>query len=98
MQEAVDKITRPYHRIMASQEDAPTKLGKGMAGEESQDVLEYMPSIGANNGAALMGNAEDPLPVFDLEEIEAWTFENFFGPEELQQGFLDPASYATTGT
>ncbi|KAK4569925.1 hypothetical protein LTR86_002895 [Recurvomyces mirabilis] len=95
MQEAVDKITRPYYRIMASQEDALSKFGTGVTGKESQGVLEYMPPVGA--GTAVPDGADEVLPIFDLDEIEAWTFENFFGPDELQQAFLDPP-YATTGT
>ncbi|KAK5109451.1 hypothetical protein LTR62_007010 [Meristemomyces frigidus] len=101
MQEAVDRITRPYYRIMAMQEDASSSIGApdtDKTKDATKRVIEYLPSFGGSgDGSGLMPVGaddvanniciEDGLPVFDLEDVEAWTFDDFFGVDELQQDF-----------
>ncbi|KAK3073318.1 hypothetical protein LTR53_005220 [Teratosphaeriaceae sp. CCFEE 6253] len=87
MQEAVDKITRPWYKIMASQEDAPVGAGAPAAdggaprAEMPGGGLEYLPPT---TQAAAAGNLGG---LFDLDEIEAWTLENWgaFDASDLQQ-------------
>ncbi|KAK3075239.1 hypothetical protein LTR53_001603 [Teratosphaeriaceae sp. CCFEE 6253] len=87
MQEAVDKITQPWYKIMASQEDAPVGAGAPAAdggaprAEMPGGGLEYLPPT---TQAAAAGNLGG---LFDLDEIEAWTLENWgaFDASDLQQ-------------
>lgn len=94
MQEAVDKITKPYYKILAGQEKAPLSVGKpdSLTKEwSSTGFIEYLPNGGdAASGAfqsaearLVSGNTiiDDP-PLLDLEELAAWTFEDWaFTPD-----------------
>ena len=86
MQEAVDKITRPYYKIMACQEDAPTAVGSGPpTGREDlpNGTIEYLP-ITAESRTELQADVNDP-PLLDIEELAAWTFDDWaFNPMDLQ--------------
>lgn len=101
MQEAVDRITKPYYRILAGQENAPSVVGHPEAVREpwsGKGFLEYFPAVGGtqtaddasaeesgsrNKGDASAGtaqalvNADDDPPLLDLEELAAWTFEDW---------------------
>lgn len=90
MQEAVDRITRPYYKIMACQEDAPTQMSSTTAPirELPTAPLEYYPPAqqarDANNGIP----PPDPAAMLDLDEIAAWTFEDWsFTPADLAAAF-----------
>ncbi|KXT01413.1 hypothetical protein AC578_9511 [Pseudocercospora eumusae] len=88
MQEAVDKITRPYYKIMACQEDNPagttaTTINTAPVAPKkmNQGMLECYPS--SNPGAAQPGMT-DPTQMLDLDEIAAWTFDDWnFSPADL---------------
>ena len=101
MQEAVDKITKPYYRILAGQNDAPATVGKAVEGatpSNGRGFIEYLPTNdGAASGSATGGaaasndntadgnaaaavpiiSADDDPPLLDLEELAAWTFEDW---------------------
>jgi hypothetical protein len=71
MQESVDRITRPYYKIMACQEDAPTSVEMPpKAGREDlpNGILEYLPQT--------MQPGTDPA-LLDLENIAEWTFDDW---------------------
>ncbi|KAF2171019.1 hypothetical protein M409DRAFT_18992 [Zasmidium cellare ATCC 36951] len=79
MQEAVDKITRPYYKIMACQEDNPSSQIPTTMPPSQQPkpgvhhgMLEYYPEGPA---ATEMGPTDPTL--LDLDEIAAWTFEDW---------------------
>lgn len=98
MQEAVDKITKPYYRIIAGQGKEPSSISDpasaSIAKEWSEKgFIEYLPNDAAGgakmNGnssvsgtasaapaAPLVNNNDDP-PLLDLEELAAWTFEDW---------------------
>ena len=81
MQEAVDKITRPYYKIMACQENEPSRLPSG-APDKQHDMpngmLEYMPPVEGQFGTSL------DTPLLDLDAIADWTFEDWsLAPMEL---------------
>ena len=95
MQEAVDKITRPYYKIMACQEDAPTAVSSGpLAGraDVSTGFIEYLPTgatagvgEGVKAGEEGFEGVVDP-PLLDLDEIAAWTFEDWnFNTADFQR-------------
>jgi len=89
MQEAVDKITRPYYKIMACQEDGAVVLpfvagtvSASRDGEMPNGMMEYMPPLSAGKSRGVEGV---PEPILDLDEIEAWTFDNWgFDPGQVQ--------------
>lgn len=101
MQEAVEKITRPYYKIMACQQEEPSALNTSSTRPRDQPPAQPTEEPGSENAAlgflppapqATM--LQDPdlsgqqPPLLDLDEIEAWTFENWaFDPAELQQAF-----------
>ncbi|EME43562.1 C6 zinc finger domain-containing protein [Dothistroma septosporum NZE10] len=107
MQEAVDKITRPYYKIMACQEDAPVKTpAAGTGAERNGEVLPGISDYYANantraaatTGSANECSATDTAPLLDLDEIAAWTFEDWsFDPADLAAAFPE-GTYANTGT
>ncbi|KAI5365453.1 hypothetical protein Slin15195_G049910 [Septoria linicola] len=112
MQEAVEKVTRPYYKIMACQEDAPAQPSvpkgaattqvvpptaaaaassssqqqqagaDGKAGGQSSDVQYYPdPATGQVGAGASM---TDPTAMLDLDELAAWTFEDWsFNPADI---------------
>ena len=80
MQEAVEKVTRPYYKIMACQDDVPAVMGAPLEkvasrGESSKGAPEPMPPL-PQSKAQEMTPFED-MPILDLDEIEAWTLENW---------------------
>ena len=85
MQEAVDRITRPYYQIMAGQEDAPTAVSSVRSadrGEMPNGMLEYLPTVEPDKPSGYAVN--DPA-LLDLDEMAAWTFEDFsFNPADFQ--------------
>ena len=84
MQEASDKITRPYYRILACQEDAPTAVSSdpptGKA-DLPNGLLEYLPTTDPTK--ANENGPNDPT-LLDFDEIAAWTFEDL-SFNDLQQ-------------
>lgn len=87
MQEAVDKITRPYYKILACQEDAPSAVSTGPpTGREElpNGILEYLPN-GSSTKTGEFGQTDPTL--LDLEDIAAWTFDDwaFVPGMEMQQ-------------
>lgn len=95
MQEAVDKITRPYYKIMACQEDAPTTqvvttTPQTQARKEQEmraGMLEYYPPSEQQRDGNLPPGDQ---PMLDLDEIAAWTFEDWnFNPADLAAAFPD---------
>ena len=86
MQEAVDRITRPYYRILACQEDAPTAVSSGPPTDRADlpdGILEYLPN--ANQPKLSEYGPTDPT-LLDFDEIAAWTLEDWsFNPAEFQQ-------------
>ncbi|TKA73494.1 hypothetical protein B0A55_05499 [Friedmanniomyces simplex] len=89
MQEAVDKVTRPYYKIMACQDEMPTGVGAPVEKLASREelpngTLEHLPPL-PQTKAGGMTSFED-LPILDLDEIEAWTLENWnqFNATDLQ--------------
>ncbi len=102
MQEAVDRVTRPYYKIMACQEDMP--LQSGPVSEVAQrmqrrselpnGMIEYMPfdKDGDRGGNAVAGAGQeqsDPT-LLDFEGLAAWTFEDWsFDPEDLGGGMSE---------
>lgn len=102
MQEAVDKVTRPYYKIMACQEDVPSTADLSgpptirSAGQEEDgrrvhdDPFQNPADIAAKNAEL---NALD-MPLLDLDEIAAWTFEDWsFNPGDLR---LQQPAYGET--
>lgn len=96
MQEAVDRITRPYYKIMACQEEGPTQLASATAKpgdpDMNQGVLEYYPpppaALSSTTKAQQLGQGGEPAMGIDWEEIAAWTFEDWsFSPQELAEVF-----------
>ena len=99
MQEAVEKITRPYYKIMACQQEEPSALNTSSTHATSQPPAQPTGEAGLENGALgylppapqanMLQDADlSEQPLLDLDEIEAWTFENWaFDPAELQQAF-----------
>lgn len=92
MQEAVDKVTRPYYKIMASQSDAPAKFNAEIGASNS------VAQSSANDKEIPNGIADYyplPLPLsetgatgeqtlLDFDDIAAWTFEDWnFNPADL---------------
>ena len=110
MQEAVEKITRPYYKIMACQQEESSALNTS---SHRADAADQLSSAQPTGGAGLENGALDYLPpapqatmlqdpdlseqpLLDLDEIEAWTFENWaFDPAELQQAFAQ--NYPSVG-
>jgi len=93
LQEAVDKVTRPYYKIMACQEDAPIGVTSNTPNADRTELpnglLEYLPPV-PQQQVGPVADMGGPLAL-DIDEIEAWTFENWaFNPMELQQAFGDP--------
>ena len=86
MQEAVDKITRPYYRILACQEDAPTTIANAPPTDRSDmpnGLLEYLPDTNPSKPEDYATN--DP-PLLDFDEMARWTFEDWtFNPIDLPQ-------------
>lgn len=95
MQEAVDKITRPYYKIMACQEDAPTQVASSTnqtPKDMPRGILEYYP----NTASATEMGPTDPT-LLDLDEIAAWTFEDWnFNPADFVGA--PGTGFDTTGT
>lgn len=100
MQEAVEKITRPYYKIMACQQEESSALNTSSTRPSDQLSSAQPPGGSGLENAALdylppapqAMTIQDPdmseQPLLDLDEIEAWTFENWaFDPAELQQAF-----------
>lgn len=98
MQEAVDKITKPYYRILAGQGKTPSRIGnpESMGNTKAwsgKGFIEYLPNDAAGGTTADgSGNAnvdgstvpmapllnpDDDPPLLDLEELAAWTFEDW---------------------
>ncbi|KAK4543130.1 hypothetical protein LTR36_005907 [Oleoguttula mirabilis] len=93
MQEAVEKVTRPWYKIMACQEDAPIgalpEASRDRSSEVPHNMLGYL-QPGPVLKAGAVAELGDP-PLLDLDEIEAWTFENWgFNPMDLQHALADP--------
>lgn len=95
MQEAVDKITRPYYKIMACQEDAPagpTEAPSEKLRDRNADmpsgVPEYSPSAEGHSRQTDLLDINDPA-IIDWDEIAAWTFDLYYNPAanpaDLQQ-------------
>ncbi|EMC97090.1 hypothetical protein BAUCODRAFT_23474 [Baudoinia panamericana UAMH 10762] len=103
MQEAVDKITRPYYKIMACQEEGlsalqGTSVEKAVqraVDETSNAMMEYPPLVPPTRSGEEQPAPQDaPLIDIDLDEIEAWTFDSWpFNPTEMQQAFAEPSTY-----
>ncbi|KAK5166063.1 uncharacterized protein LTR77_008324 [Saxophila tyrrhenica] len=81
MQEAVDKIIRPYYKIMACQEETPTTIaGDGVVVREERrmempnGMNEYLPDH-ANGQAGETGGGE--MGVLGFEDLAQWTFEDW---------------------
>lgn len=77
MQEAVDGVTRPYYKIMACQEDAPSAVSSGPSTHREDmpnGMLEFLPTIELQKPSE--HNVNDP-PLLDLDELAAWTFDDF---------------------
>jgi len=92
MQEAVEKVTTPYYKIMACQEDMPTGVSSDTPNASRIHVpngmLEHLPPVSQQEVGPIVDMGGPP--VLDIDEIEAWTFENWsFNPTELQQAFGD---------
>ena len=71
MQESVDRITRPYYKIMACQEDTPAAVEMPpKTGREDlpNGLLEYLPQP--------TQPGTDPA-LLDLENIAEWTFDDW---------------------
>jgi len=92
MQEAVDKITKPYYKILAGQEKAPFSIGLLENRDWSKKgIIEYLPNEGESVPGAIPSAEPDPTSVngatdlpLDLEELTAWAFEDWaFTPGEL---------------
>lgn len=106
MQEAVEKVTRPYYKIMACQENAPAQpsVPKGTATtqmappprqastpreagmSQAHSVMSFYASSTASQATAAGGNTAmaDPTAPLDLDELAAWTFEDWsFNPADL---------------
>ncbi len=96
MQEAVDKITRPYYKIMACQEDGPATEGSNGAytaaaiadGDTNGTKERVERRFEMPNGIIeYMPNAAKPSeyvepPMLDLDDLAQWTFDDWaFGPE-----------------
>lgn len=85
MQEAVDKITRPYYKIMAGQEDGATKAASVDAAEQNRKkrldmpngIIEYMPNTGAEDRLQELANAAADPTLLDLDALAEWTFEDW---------------------
>ena len=96
MQEAVDKITRPYYKIMACQDDAPTQVSTtaSVANDMPNGILEYY-SNNLPQHKALDGSGLTTDPGFlDMDDIAAWTFEDFsLNPADLSQTMGAPSNY-----
>ena len=90
MQEAVDKITRPYYKILACQEDAPSAVSTepqpGRA-DLPNGILEYLP----NGSSAKVGefNGQTDPTLLDLEDIAAWTFDDWAFVPGMEMGGFD---------
>nr|POE61831.1 transcription factor lepe [Quercus suber] len=103
MQEAVDKVTKAYYKIIAGQEDVPT--ASSLSGPPT--IRSARPDDDAAGKLHDRQNAtEDPaalpaknpeldgldLPLLDMDELAAWTFEDWsFNPDDL---FLQQSVYA----
>lgn len=124
MQEAVDKVTRPYYKIMACQEDAPAepsvpqgtatiqvipqpqqasisggKTAHPFKGGQVSNVLDYyLSNTSAQTNAGAGVAMADPTAMLDLDEIEAWTFEDWsFNPADLAVMNMSGHFGATSG-
>lgn len=96
MQEALDKISQPYYKIMACQED-PTLRDNGDTTTPSRQkdadprtnmILDYLPPVEVDRSKEEPSSVLNDPPLMDLDEIAAWTFEDWnFNPAELQQVF-----------
>ena len=78
MQEAVDKITKPYYKILAGQEDAPSAVSTGPpSGREDlpNGILEYLPNGSSSAKVGEFGGMDSAL--LDLDDIAAWTFDDW---------------------
>lgn len=96
MQEAVDKVTRPYYKIMACQVDAPVKpsenVNRAVAArpqtsdrEMTDRVPEYYPPPMPQPE---IGGVATDQPLLDLDDIAAWTFEDWsFNPADIAANF-----------
>lgn len=100
MQEAVDRVTRPYYKIMACQADAPVKPTSGdvtgnIVRPETNDremangVVEYYPPPMPQPVAApAPATAPPDQTLLDLDDIAAWTFEDWrFDPAAIDANF-----------
>ena len=100
MQEAIEKITRPYYKIMACQQEESSALNTSSVRPPDRPPAQLTGEPGLENTALgylppapQTTMLQDPdlsgqPPLLDLDEIEAWTFENWaFDPAELQQAF-----------
>lgn len=93
MQEAVDKITRPYYRIMAGQEDVPTKVASTDTSEQAKKrrlempngIIEYMPNTGAEDRLQELASAAADPALLDFEGLAEWTFDDWaFNPMDFE--------------
>lgn len=96
MQEAVDRVTRPYYKIMACQADAPmkpTETGCSQTTSQLQTsdremtngVPEYYPPPmpQPDTGAVISDQT-----LWDLDDIAAWTFDDWtFNPADIATTF-----------
>ena len=90
MQEAVDKVTRPYYKIMACQEDALTAVWTDPPTgrlDVPNGILEYLPT---SEQTKPTDSGADNATLLDFDAIAAWTFEDWsFNPADFP-GFADP--------
>lgn len=86
MQEAIDRVTRPYYKIMACQEDAPTAVSSGPPTGNREEMpngmIEYLPNVEQSKASEF--EAADPT-LLSFDDIAAWTFEDWqFNPADFQ--------------
>lgn len=90
MQEAVDKIMRPYYKIMACQQEvAKSAVSSGPPtgrADMPNGIVEYLPTEGQTKPGE---NGSDPS-ILDFDAIAAWTFDDWnFNPTDFAT-FGDP--------
>lgn len=94
MQEAVDRILKPYYKTIASQEKPPVAhMAPGQTGtggsDRSYGVAQTQPNSVDLEQAASAPALLDP-PLFDLDELADWTFQDWFNPSEFQSFYPPP--------
>nr|POE65191.1 transcription factor lepe [Quercus suber] len=94
MQEAVDKVTQPYYKIMACQEEIPSapslsgpSTARSARHDDEEAHIQHNRQISSEAGTTTAKNPEFEgldLPLLDVDELAAWTFEDWsFNPDDL---------------